>query len=56
MGNSRGYSYSTISFGDQQTRENANYQRENGVDEQQHTENLTKNLHNDKTISKEESS
>ncbi|MGT2378068.1 hypothetical protein ACVPOW_11805 [Staphylococcus aureus] len=28
-------------------------QRENGVDEQQHTENLTKNLHNDKTISEE---
>ncbi|HHX0090067.1 TPA: YSIRK domain-containing triacylglycerol lipase Lip1 [Staphylococcus aureus] len=51
MGNSQEDTVTAQSIGDQQTRENANYQRENGVDEQQHTENLTKNLHNDKTIS-----
>ncbi len=53
MGNSQEDTVTARSIGDQQTRENANYQRENGVDEQQHTENLTKNLHNDKTISEE---
>lgn len=53
MGNSQEDTVTAQSIGDQQTRENANYQRENGVDEQQHTENLTKNLHNDKTISEE---
>ncbi len=53
MGNSQEDTVTAQSIGGQQTRENANYQRENGVDEQQHTENLTKNLHNDKTISEE---
>lgn len=53
MGNSQEDTVTAQSIGDQQTRGNANYQRENGVDEQQHTENLTKNLHNDKTISEE---
>ena len=50
MGNSQEDTVTAQSIGDQQTRENANYQRENGVDEQQHTENLTKNLHNDKIV------
>ncbi|UMT76942.1 YSIRK domain-containing triacylglycerol lipase Lip1 [Staphylococcus roterodami] len=53
MGNSQEDTVTAQSIGDQQTRGNASYQRENGVDEQQHTENLTKNLHNDKTISEE---
>ncbi|UMT81925.1 YSIRK domain-containing triacylglycerol lipase Lip1 [Staphylococcus roterodami] len=53
MGNSQEDTVTAQSIGDQQTRGNASYQHENGVDEQQHTENLTKNLHNDKTISEE---
>ncbi|MBE5663740.1 YSIRK domain-containing triacylglycerol lipase Lip1 [Staphylococcus sp. SS60] len=53
MGNSQEDTVTAQSIGDQQTRENANYQRENGVDEQQHTENLTKNWNNDKTTSEE---
>ena len=56
MGNSQEDTVTAQSIGDQQTRENANYQRENGVDEQQHTENLTKNLHNDKNNIRRKSS
>ncbi|MCS5348705.1 YSIRK domain-containing triacylglycerol lipase Lip1 [Staphylococcus aureus] len=53
MGNSQEDTVTAQSIGDQQTREDANYQRENGVNEQQHTENLTKNWNNDKTTSEE---
>ncbi len=53
MGNSQEDTVTAQSIGDQQTRENANYQREKNVNGQQHTENLTKNLHNDKTKSEE---